>query len=823
MDIGVVKRRVMEGKYKTVFEAAEDMRLVWKNCMKYNPEGTEFHKLGQKLSTKFEEKYAKLCKKHGGSPPAPSRTGRRKSKQGDDEPAARRPSSRSLTPTPAQSRSSDRKSKRARYNEELEDTDDDEFMTSGEEEAYEKRRKKRLTKKIEKKGESMEEGEQEGAHSDASQNQQGEVEGGPIYEIESPPPGHLNCLWYSKEEYRHVLVLEKVLGWKTRPVAKLESCGQIETEEGGESKPPILLARDKLHLIETDDAVKIKEKAIVDTGGEFRKRREISRINPRHCNYIKKIAADQELVRSKKEGSEPRFKLVKSAKEREEVFLVKWRGRSYMHCSWERQCDLERFDQSTQQGAARGKISRFLQNQVMTLGHDWKKVVEDGRNAQSAPAPHTHHSHSHNPGHNKDDSDNPSNKKDLELFEPDQDDYFSPLYLEVDRIVGCDENELDMNVLYRQRALNLRAEQESLAKREKDDDEEEKWLKGVHEDEKAESTDAKEDSSSEKDPDDNGKEEEWDPEDNVRYIVRWKGLLLTEATWEYWIDIKRDFVDEAEDFWLRQKAPSPEEVEEITEDSHPHPKYFKKMKESPIFGVSDKERPVAKLEDDKDDPPETSDEDSGTVFKLRAYQLEGVNWLVWNWYNQRSCILADEVRTSIFHPQSISISMFIHCIFLNFKYCYCFSLVLKMGLGKVRSSHFHFQGVLYPTLFLISHLRLYGLLVSKTIQSIGFLHELQHNPQANIRGPFLIVAPLSLVSQWESEAKVWAPDMNVVVYHGNADARTFLVKNEFYYTDQFETKATAQNLKRNHITKFQMMITTYEVVLKDANVLSKIQ
>lgn len=65
--------------------------------------------------------------------------------------------------------------------------------------------------------------------------------------------------------------------------------------------------------------------------------------------------------------------------------------------------------------------------------------------------------------------------------------------------------------------------------------------------------------------------------------------------------------------------------------------------------------------------------------------------------------------------------------------------------------------------------------------------------------------------------------MNVVVYHGSADARDFLVKNEFYYTDQFETKAKAQMLKRKHITKFQLLITTYEVVLKDANVLAKIQ
>ena len=29
--------------------------------------------------------------------------------------------------------------------------------------------------------------------------------------------------------------------------------------------------------------------------------------------------------------------------------------------------------------------------------------------------------------------------------------------------------------------------------------------------------------------------------------------------------------------------------------------------------------------------------------RLRDYQLEGVNWLLWNWWHKRSCILADEM------------------------------------------------------------------------------------------------------------------------------------------------------------------------------------
>jgi SNF2 family DNA or RNA helicase len=111
----------------------------------------------------------------------------------------------------------------------------------------------------------------------------------------------------------------------------------------------------------------------------------------------------------------------------------------------------------------------------------------------------------------------------------------------------------------------------------------------------------------------------------------------------------------------------------------------------------------------------------------------------------------------------------------------------------------------------------------KTIQSTAFLRQLQTNPSTNVRGPFLIVAPLSLVGQWQSELATWAPDMNVVLYHGSADARNFLVNHEFYYNEPFVQKSTATKLKKQGITKFHVLITTYEVCLKDASVLSKIK
>ena len=54
-----------------------------------------------------------------------------------------------------------------------------------------------------------------------------------------------------------------------------------------------------------------------------------------------------------------------------------------------------------------------------------------------------------------------------------------------------------------------------------------------------------------------------------------------------------------------------------------------------------------------------------------------------------------------------------------------------------------------------------------------------------MHGPLLIVAPLSLINQWHSEAATWAPDMVSIIHRGSADARDFLVQWELFNTYQF--------------------------------------
>ncbi|RVX20304.1 Protein chromatin remodeling 5 [Vitis vinifera] len=59
--------------------------------------------------------------------------------------------------------------------------------------------------------------------------------------------------------------------------------------------------------------------------------------------------------------------------------------------------------------------------------------------------------------------------------------------------------------------------------------------------------------------------------------------------------------------------------------------------------------------------------------------------------------------------------------------------------------------------------------LGKTVQSVSMLGFLQNAQQ--IYGPFLVVVPLSTLSNWAKEFKKWLPDMNVIVYVGTRASR----------------------------------------------------
>lgn len=54
-------------------------------------------------------------------------------------------------------------------------------------------------------------------------------------------------------------------------------------------------------------------------------------------------------------------------------------------------------------------------------------------------------------------------------------------------------------------------------------------------------------------------------------------------------------------------------------------------------------------------------------------------------------------------------------------------------------------------------------------------------------GPFMVVAPASLIANWEQEFHQWAPSLKLVSYKGSADARAALFTQQvcFYLFHQW--------------------------------------
>ncbi|XP_010557504.1 PREDICTED: protein CHROMATIN REMODELING 5 isoform X2 [Tarenaya hassleriana] len=100
--------------------------------------------------------------------------------------------------------------------------------------------------------------------------------------------------------------------------------------------------------------------------------------------------------------------------------------------------------------------------------------------------------------------------------------------------------------------------------------------------------------------------------------------------------------------------------------------------------------------------------------------------------------------------------------------------------------------------------------LGKTVQSVSMLGFLQNAQQ--ISGPFLVVVPLSTLANWAKEFRKWLPDMNIIVYVGTRASREVCQQYEFY-----------NDKKVGRPIKFNALLTTYEVVLKDKAVLSKIK
>ncbi|KAJ2742247.1 ATP-dependent DNA helicase Hrp3 [Coemansia sp. BCRC 34301] len=100
--------------------------------------------------------------------------------------------------------------------------------------------------------------------------------------------------------------------------------------------------------------------------------------------------------------------------------------------------------------------------------------------------------------------------------------------------------------------------------------------------------------------------------------------------------------------------------------------------------------------------------------------------------------------------------------------------------------------------------------LGKTIQTISFLSYLFHTQE--IFGPFLVVVPLSTIGAWQREFARWAPDLNTLCYIDDNRSRAIMREYEFHRRDMSPPRV-----------KLNVLLTTYELVLKDRDILGAIK
>ncbi len=97
--------------------------------------------------------------------------------------------------------------------------------------------------------------------------------------------------------------------------------------------------------------------------------------------------------------------------------------------------------------------------------------------------------------------------------------------------------------------------------------------------------------------------------------------------------------------------------------------------------------------------------------------------------------------------------------------------------------------------------------LGKTIQTISLIC---HLFEKGIKGPFIIVAPLSTLSNWRNELQKWAPDMGILQYHGSKSERSRVRRVEF------------PKLKQRPNPGIHVVVTSYEMSIRDARYLRHI-
>jgi len=100
--------------------------------------------------------------------------------------------------------------------------------------------------------------------------------------------------------------------------------------------------------------------------------------------------------------------------------------------------------------------------------------------------------------------------------------------------------------------------------------------------------------------------------------------------------------------------------------------------------------------------------------------------------------------------------------------------------------------------------------LGKTVQAVSFLAHLYGQ---KVKGPFMVVVPLSTISNWQREFKRWAPSVDVLLYHGSKEDRLNMRIKYGFETPKARPKSA---------DAFPVLLTSFEVAMNDGKKLQNL-
>jgi SWI/SNF-related matrix-associated actin-dependent regulator of chromatin subfamily A member 5 len=91
--------------------------------------------------------------------------------------------------------------------------------------------------------------------------------------------------------------------------------------------------------------------------------------------------------------------------------------------------------------------------------------------------------------------------------------------------------------------------------------------------------------------------------------------------------------------------------------------------------------------------------------------------------------------------------------------------------------------------------------LGKTLQTISLLGYLKH--ERGLKGPHMVIAPKSTLSNWMNEFARWCPTISVLKFHGNQEER-----------EEIKEKKLVAG-------KFEVVVTTYEIAIREKSAFKK--